>query len=112
MIQLEYMEGRYAKKKEINFETAIESIKHILSNELISIKTIVEIPSVNGMGMHNVSKWDIENISIDIFDNNLVIDDGENSISINKKVNIFIMDRHSCYTISFQDYYIQLEIRY
>ncbi|MDV3429224.1 MAG: hypothetical protein LIR50_19725 [Bacillota bacterium] len=112
MIQLEYMEGRYTKKKEINFHTAIESIKRVLNNKLISTKTIVEIPSENGVGMHNTSKWDIENISIDIFDNNLVIDDGANSISINKKVNMFIMDRHSCYTISFQDYYIQLEIRY
>ena len=112
MIKLEYMEGRHVKEKEIDFTTVIESIRRILNNKLISIKTIIEIPSENGVGMHNVSKWDIENISIDIFDNNLILTDNDNSISINKRAEIFIMDRINCYTISFADYYIQLEIRY
>lgn len=112
MIKLEYAEGRYLKKKEITFDTAIELIKKVLNNKLISIKTIVEIPSENGMGMHSTNKWNIENLSIDIFENNLIIDDEENSISINKKADIFIMNRINCLTISFSDYYIQLEIRY
>lgn len=115
MIKMEYVEGRTIKTKEINFTEAIEIIKEVLKGNYEQVKTIFEIPSYKGLGLHQVAIWYKEKLSIDMYNNNLVITDGNNSIAINSNVDSIIRNRknmQNTFDIYFNDYNMSFMIKY
>ena len=63
MIKLEKTEGKNIIFKETDFKTAIATIKLLLlGNEYSEIKTIFEIPCIKGIGLHQVTQWNMSEI--------------------------------------------------
>lgn len=117
MIKMEYTEGIYLKEKEINFKDTIDIISlKLLKNEKIKfIKLVAEIPSSTGIGLHNVTLWNKNNITCKWFNNNLIISDEKNSLSINEKANFTIRDRKNMsksFDIFLKDYNMTFIIGY
>lgn len=107
MIKLEYLGNRYIQEKTIQFNQAVELIKMAFSNDIKDIKTIFEISCIKGIGLHTVSIWNKDDIEFDIYNNNFIISDNKNSISINENSNFIIKDRYKncyCFEIYFNDY--------
>ena len=108
MLKKHYLENGTIKQKEITFEAGIKTIKNYIEAAK-QIKTVFTIPCYKCLELHQITIWDIENINIDMFNNNFIITDGKNSLSINKDANLLIQ-MNSYNTILFEDYNFNLTI--
>ncbi len=114
-MKIECLEGHTLKEKNISFESAIDMIILKLSDKVPFVKTVFEIPCIKGIGLHNVTSWDVENINYNFYNDNFIVSDGKNSLSLNKDANITIRDRKNMsYTFSvyFHDYNMSFVIGY
>ena len=107
MTRIEYVKNRQLKEKEINFNDAIDIIFLELNNSIKTVKTIFEVPSTKGIGFHQITKWNKDSISCEWFNNNFVITDDKNSLSISKDANFTIRNRKNIqgtFELFFKDY--------
>lgn len=111
MIKIENNTGLYIKEEIVNFQKGIDIILLKLSESYKEVKTLTLTSINNGIAINQCCNWDKNNINMDWFNDNFIITDGRNSISINKDANIIIRDRkklsHS-FDIVFTDFQIVL----